>query len=92
MIAANASSLPEIITDGVHGKLVPPGDPPSLGAAIIDLAGDAAARASLAKAGRARVIDEFSATAMVDLFEEALKGAVEARQPKEIAGKPIRFR
>ena len=79
VIAANASSLPEIITDGVHGRLVPPRDPLALGEAIVSLAGDPEERLRLAEAGRARVLDEFSATAMVDLFEEALKEAVEAR-------------
>lgn len=77
VIAANASSLPEIISDGIHGKLVSPRDPVSLGAAIVRLAGDPAERSRLAATGRARVLAEFSATAMVDGFEEALREAIE---------------
>lgn len=79
VIAANASSLPEIITDGVHGRLIPPHDPAALGEAIVRLAGDPEERERLAAAGRTRVLDEFSATAMVDGFEETLRKAVEGR-------------
>ena len=79
VIAANASSLPEIITDGVHGRLVPPNDPLALGEAIVSLAADPEERSRLAEAGRARVLDEFSVTAMVDRFEEALQEAIDGR-------------
>ena len=79
VIAANASSLPEIVTDGVHGRLVPPHNPASLGEAIVRLAGEPEERSRLADAGRMRVLDEFSATAMVDRFEETLRGVVDER-------------
>lgn len=80
VVAANASSLPEIITDGIHGRLVPPHDPPSLAEAIIRLAGDPEERSRMAAAGCARVLDEFSATAMVDRFEETLRAIVDQSQ------------
>ncbi|HEX2722000.1 MAG TPA: glycosyltransferase family 4 protein [Gemmatimonadaceae bacterium] len=75
VVAANASSLPEIVADHMHGLLVPPRDPAALASAIVELATDSEARTRMTAAGRARVLDEFSAEAMVDRYEEVLSAA-----------------
>lgn len=69
VIAANASSLPEIIQDGVTGRLVPPGDASTLAATMVELANDSAQRAALAAAGRAHARRELTEDRMVEHYE-----------------------
>ena len=54
VVAAAAGGPAEVVTDGVDGVLVPPGDRESLAAALRRLAGDADLRTRLGTAGRAR--------------------------------------
>lgn len=72
VVAANASSLPEIVTDGVHGRLVPPRDPESLASALVMMARDPAGRKRMADAGRAHIRTQFGVEGMVDKYEEIL--------------------
>ncbi len=41
IVACRAGGIPEIVTDRVTGLLVPPGEPPALAAALLELAHDA---------------------------------------------------
>jgi glycosyltransferase involved in cell wall biosynthesis len=79
VVAARASSLPEIIDDGVEGWLVPPKDPDSLAQALIEAARDGETRSRMAAAGRTRVKSEFSLERMVDGYERVLKQIVGER-------------
>jgi glycosyltransferase involved in cell wall biosynthesis len=72
VVAANASSLPEIVADGRHGRLVPPHDPPALADALIELARDRSLRARMGSEGRKHALENFTAGRMVEQFEEAL--------------------
>lgn len=58
-VATNATAIPELIEDGVTGRLVPPSDPATLAAAIVEVATDPALRARLAAAGAKNVRDRF---------------------------------
>ena len=49
--------VPEVITDGVDGVLVPPGDPAALAAAYVSLARDPQRRTALGEAARRRSRD-----------------------------------
>ncbi|KUL33870.1 glycosyl transferase [Streptomyces sp. NRRL F-4489] len=66
----------EMVEDGVTGRLVPPGDPAALGAALLALAGDGAARARLGAAARAAAAARFDPAAVAgrhaDLFADLL--------------------
>lgn len=48
IVASRVGGIPEVVVDGHSGRLVPPGDPASLSAAITELLGDAPARRSFA--------------------------------------------
>lgn len=64
VIATTVGGVPEVVTDGESGVLVPPGDPAALSSAMARLAGDRALRQRLGEAGRRRVLEDFSFAAM----------------------------
>ncbi|MCB9777308.1 MAG: glycosyltransferase [Alphaproteobacteria bacterium] len=55
VVASHIGGIPELVTDGVDGRLVPPADPAALAAAVGALLADPARAAALGAAGRARV-------------------------------------
>lgn len=59
VVATAVSGVPELVEDGVTGRLVPPGDDEALADALGDLQRDPAFAARLAEAGRARVLASF---------------------------------
>lgn len=59
VIATNISGIPELVTDYVHGRLVPQRDANALAEAIIWMLANPDAARSMALAGRARVEEEF---------------------------------
>jgi colanic acid/amylovoran biosynthesis glycosyltransferase len=74
VVASRLSGIPELVTDGVSGLLVPPGDDDALADALERLAGDAALRARLGAAGRETVVREFD----VDRNAAALASRIQA--------------
>lgn len=72
VVAANASSLPEIVSDGITGVLVEPRNADALADALIGLCGNPAMRARMGAAGRARALSEFSEEKMIGAFERAI--------------------
>jgi glycosyltransferase involved in cell wall biosynthesis len=67
LLATTGGALPEVIgTTGDTGRLVPPNDPGALAVAIVELLGDPAERARLARGGRARVLDRYTWRAMAE--------------------------
>jgi len=70
VVASAVGGIPEVITDGVDGLLVPPADPRALADACIRLACSPELRARLGEAGRATVERRFSLDAMVRRIEE----------------------
>jgi glycosyltransferase involved in cell wall biosynthesis len=69
VIASRTGGIPEVVTDGVHGLLVTPGDAHALAGGLGQLFADRAVRDQLAAAGRQRAIDRFSVERMVDAYE-----------------------
>jgi glycosyltransferase involved in cell wall biosynthesis len=62
--------IPEVITSGVDGILVPPADPSALGDAIVSLLRDPALRSRLGDAGYRTVAERFSIDAQVRRVQE----------------------
>jgi glycosyltransferase involved in cell wall biosynthesis len=63
IVTTPVGGIPDAITDGETGLLVPPGDTAALAAAIRRLIGDAGLRASLGARARARYLESFTMTA-----------------------------
>jgi glycosyltransferase involved in cell wall biosynthesis len=59
VVTTDTSGQPEVVTTGVNGILVPVNDVAALGAALALLMGDAARRAEMGAAGRARAVASF---------------------------------
>jgi glycosyltransferase involved in cell wall biosynthesis len=76
VIATAIPGSAEIVTDGVRGRLVPPGEPVALAAAIVDTVEHPEKRAAWVAAGREAVAATFNWTTMAEqleaFFEELL--------------------
>jgi glycosyltransferase involved in cell wall biosynthesis len=68
-IGAPVGAVPEVITDGVEGLLVPPGDAEALTAATLSVVQDAALRQRLGAASYARVTGEYELNVMFSRFD-----------------------
>jgi glycosyltransferase involved in cell wall biosynthesis len=90
IVATRAGGIPEIVTDGHDGLLVPPAEPEALAAAIISLVDDDRRRLQLAGAGREKTVATFAFESMVrqyeDVYEEGWSACrsfpAKARGPK----------
>jgi glycosyltransferase involved in cell wall biosynthesis len=60
-IGTNAGGVPELITDGLDGRLVPPRDPGALAAAIAEIADTPELANRLGTQGRSRIVEGFGA-------------------------------
>lgn len=66
IVATRVGGIPEIVKDGVNGRLIEPGDAATLASAIVELLDDPARRRELGRAGRRLVLERFSVDAMVE--------------------------
>jgi glycosyltransferase involved in cell wall biosynthesis len=80
VVASSVGGVPEVVLDGVTGRLVPAGDPAALAAALARLLTDPGARAAWGMAGRDRIAGHFSPPArcdrMVRLYAELAAAGV----------------
>jgi glycosyltransferase involved in cell wall biosynthesis len=80
VVATRVGGIPEIVSDGVDGILVPPADSGALAEAIAGLLSDEPRRLNLAGAGRAKVIERFRFEEMVRRYEQLYD---------RLAGRPV---
>jgi glycosyltransferase involved in cell wall biosynthesis len=71
-VATAVGGVPEVVTDGETGRLVPARDPEALAGALADLASDPTARERLGANGRQAVAESFTWDALYDRYEHAL--------------------
>lgn len=76
VVASRVSALPEIVDDLQTGLLVPPGDPAALAEALGGLLADRAWAAALGRAGRERLVREFSVDKMVQATLDVYRNVV----------------
>jgi len=69
VVATTVGGIPEVVTDGVDGLLVPPADPAALAKAVGRLIRDPELRARVGEAGYRTVADRFSIDAQVRRIE-----------------------
>ncbi|MEM1313637.1 MAG: glycosyltransferase [Pseudomonadota bacterium] len=75
VIASALSGIPELVEDGVTGRLVDPGDAQAIARALQDIHADRPAAVEMAARGRARIAAEYivedNAAVLADLIERA---------------------
>jgi glycosyltransferase involved in cell wall biosynthesis len=83
VVATNLAGIPEVVTDGATGLLVPPGDSTALGRAIARLTSDPSERERLGGRARDAVLNRFGADvyvrAVTALYDECLARTVHGR-------------
>lgn len=69
VVGSRVGGIPEIITEGENGFLVPPGDAETLARTLVKLAGDRELRHRLSRTGRRTVEQYFREDTMLDRLE-----------------------
>jgi len=68
-VSTEVGGIPEVMTSGEEGLLVPPGDAGALARAVESLLGDSSRRAKLGRAAQIRAREKFCAAAIVPQYE-----------------------
>jgi glycosyltransferase involved in cell wall biosynthesis len=83
VVATSVGGVPEVVLDGVTGRVVPPGDPEALAEAVAEVLDDPETAQAMGERGRQRAAREFDTEAMVartkevyaDLMREMMAGS-----------------
>jgi glycosyltransferase involved in cell wall biosynthesis len=82
VVATDLEGMPELVTDGVTGFLVPPRAPDALAERIVRLHEDPARARAMAEAGRRRVVEAFSLPGKLQAVESLYRRLVAGGQPR----------
>jgi glycosyltransferase involved in cell wall biosynthesis len=66
LVAAAAGGVPEVVSDGVNGFLVPPGDPGAMARAIAELLSKPGLRRSMSEAAEKTYLEKFTVERMIE--------------------------
>lgn len=90
VVATAVGGTPDLIDEGVTGRLIPPGDAGALASAILRILRDPPAREGMARAALEHVRSGFGLDAMVArtaaLYEELLSGGAGSRADQPVPG------
>ncbi len=79
VVATRVGGIPEVISDGVNGLLVDPGDVAGLAAAILALLGDRKKSRAMGERGRDTVLEKFTVEKMVGSMERVYADLVSGK-------------
>lgn len=80
VVVTRVGGVPEVVTDGVEGSIVPPSDAGALASALGALLQDEPRRHQMGAAARTRAIRDYALTTMADRYERLYRGeAVDTR-------------
>lgn len=89
VVATRIAGIPELVEDGVSGRLVPPGDAEALGAALRSLLDDADLRARMGAAGRQKVTDDFDIRTEARRLSQLFRGYANGAPTPPIRAKEV---
>jgi glycosyltransferase involved in cell wall biosynthesis len=69
-VSTSVGGIPEVVTDGEHGVLVPAGDVAGLARGVESLLANPAKRREMGRAAQRRAREQFSADVIVPKYEE----------------------
>ncbi len=78
VVASAAGGLPEVVPDGVAGRLLPPGDVEGMAAAAVEILKDDGLRRRMALGGRQVAVERFDVGKVVPVYEAAYRRLVGA--------------
>lgn len=78
VVTTVAGGMPEAITDGIDGRVVPSRSPAAMAEAVADLLADPVRRAAMGRAARQRVERELSLDRQIDVFVAEYQAIVQA--------------
>ena len=81
VVATAVGGNPEVVTDGVDGYLVPPGNPEALAARLLDMLADEDRRREMGQRGRQRVLEHFTVSVQEAAYRRVYDEVVGSRQP-----------
>jgi len=87
VVATRAAAIPEVVLDGIQGRLAPPGDPDALAAAIDSLARDPEARRRMGTSAIARIAAGWDLDAGADRLAGLLRPMLP--QPSAAAARTV---
>ena len=73
VVATDVAGIPEMVADGETGRVVAPGNPSAFAAALAELVGDVRGAARMGANGRARVLERFAFSTMIERMCKALE-------------------
>jgi glycosyltransferase involved in cell wall biosynthesis len=76
VVASKVGGIPEVVEEGRTGIMVPPLEVEVLSAALLALAGDPVRAREMGRAGRARLLKEFSLEQALIAYEGVYREAV----------------
>lgn len=84
VLATRVSGTPELIRDGIEGRLIGPHDADNLAAAMIELLSDRGMRVRFSSASLERVKSEFTIERMIGSYESALASLISADSTRKM--------
>ncbi|THD76731.1 colanic acid biosynthesis glycosyltransferase WcaL [Thalassobius vesicularis] len=81
VVTTQIAGVPELVQNGLSGRLVPPGDAEALRAALDEVLRDPARAAEMGQAGRARVLDQFDIQKEAAWLGTLLRGYIAGTPP-----------
>jgi glycosyltransferase involved in cell wall biosynthesis len=68
-VVTGVGGVPEVVTSGVEGLIVPPSNPGALAAALGELLENAPLRQQMGAAARTRAVRDYALSTMADRYE-----------------------
>jgi glycosyltransferase involved in cell wall biosynthesis len=90
VVASRVGGIPEVVSDGEHGLLVPANDPDALAQALACYLRDPELALRHGRAGRARVEERFSMRAMLASYGALYDGLCRKKAPVSSLGKKVK--
>ena len=78
-VCSNVGGVPEVITDGVEGFLVTPGDVQTMAARALSILTSPERREQMGKAARTRALSQFCTTKIIPQYENLYKRVLEGK-------------
>ncbi len=85
VVSTPAGGVPEVITDGENGRMVPFRDPQAMARVILELLDQPEKSAALGRAARKKIEEEFTLERMIDQYEKFYAGILNRKHQTKMS-------